>query len=50
MIGCHCEVCRSKDKKDNRLRTSVMIEYGEVRLIIDSGPDFRYQMLRAGVE
>lgn len=50
MIGCHCEVCSSSDKKDTRLRSSVSIEENGVRLIIDSGPDFRYQMLRSKIE
>lgn len=49
VIGCRCEVCRSADPRDNRLRTSAMIETQGVRLVIDAGPDFRYQMLRAGV-
>ena len=49
VIGCKCEVCTSKDRRDNRLRTSAMIEVDGKRFIIDAGPDFRYQMLRAGV-
>ena len=49
VIGCRCEVCRSADSRDKRLRTSAMVEIGDVRLIIDAGPDFRYQMLRTGV-
>lgn len=74
MIGCGCEVCRSQDSRDKRLRSSVMIERipdttgdcaesacnagGNVatvpnnvtsRIVIDAGPDFRYQMLREGV-
>ena len=49
VIGCRCKVCTSTDRRDNRLRTSAMVETGGVRLIIDAGPDFRYQMLRAGV-
>ena len=49
MIGCDCEVCRSTDNRDKRLRTSAMIEDEQTRIIIDAGPDFRYQMLRAGV-
>lgn len=48
-IGCRCEVCRSDDPRDNRLRTSAMVECGDRRIVIDAGPDFRYQMLRAGV-
>ncbi len=46
LIGCSCEVCRSTDARDNRLRTSAMIEYCGRRFIIDAGPDFRMQMLR----
>lgn len=49
MIGCRCAVCTSADRRDNRLRTSAMVEAGDVRLVIDAGPDFRCQMLRTGV-
>lgn len=49
VIGCRCEVCTSYDRRDARLRTSAMIETRGVRIVIDAGPDFRYQMLRAGV-
>lgn len=49
MIGCDCSVCTSTDKKDKRLRTSVWIDTPEASIVIDSGPDFRYQMLRANV-
>lgn len=49
LIGCNCEVCTSKDRRDNRLRSSVWIQTDEASVVIDSGPDFRYQMLRAGV-
>ena len=49
VIGCSCDVCRSEDRRDRRLRTSAMVEIGDLRLVIDAGPDFRYQMLREGV-
>lgn len=49
VIGCKCEVCRSEDGRDRRLRTAAMVEMGGKRFIIDAGPDFRYQMLREGV-
>lgn len=49
VIGCTCAVCQSKDVKDNRLRSAILIEYGETVIVVDTGPDFRYQMLRAGV-
>ena len=50
VIGCRCEVCRSSDSRDRRLRTSAMVEVEGVRLVIDAGPDFRQQMLREGVD
>ena len=50
VIGCHCEVCRSSDTRDMRLRTSAMVEVEGIRLVIDAGPDFRQQMLREGVD
>lgn len=49
VIGCDCEVCQSTDKKDKRLRTSAMIEWKGKTIIIDAGPDFRQQLLRAKV-
>lgn len=46
-IGCNCEVCRSQEPKDKRLRTSVMLETdGGLRVLIDCGPDFRQQIMR----
>ena len=47
--GCICEICKSTDKKDKRLRCSSLIEVGNKHILIDCGPDFRYQMIRAGV-
>jgi len=49
VIGCTCRACLSNDKRDNRLRTSIHIEINGINLVIDTGPDFRYQMLRAGI-
>ena len=49
VIGCDCAVCCSADARDARLRTSAMVEVADKRFIIDAGPDFRQQMLRAGV-
>lgn len=46
IIGCECEVCRSQDPKDNRLRSSILIESKTANVVIDTGPDFRQQMLR----
>jgi len=46
MIGCDCEVCISSDKKDNRLRSSILVQSAKTTLVVDAGPDFRYQMLR----
>lgn len=49
MIGCQCEVCRSLDFKDNRLRTSVHVSVDGKSFVIDTGPDFRQQMLREDI-
>ncbi len=49
IIGCNCEVCQSTDPKDKRLRASALVEYEGLKILIDAGPDFRQQMLRAGV-
>lgn len=48
VIGCDCDACISKNPKDNRLRVSIQIEIRGKVLVIDVGPDFRQQMLRAG--
>lgn len=50
MIGCDCRVCMSSDKKDKRLRSSILVQSEKTTLVVDTGPDFRYQMLRAGVK
>ncbi len=47
MIGCDCAVCLSADRRDKRLRSSVMVETEQTRLVVDTTPDFRYQMLRS---
>lgn len=44
-IGCTCEVCTSKDPRDHRLRTSVLVETQGERILLDCGPDFRQQVL-----
>ncbi|HTE08582.1 MAG TPA: MBL fold metallo-hydrolase, partial [Flavitalea sp.] len=49
MIGCGCEVCTSANKKDNRLRSSILVKSKNTTIAVDAGPDFRYQMLRANV-
>lgn len=49
MIACDCPVCTSTDPRDKRLRASVLVEYGGLTIVVDAGPDFRQQMLRAGV-
>lgn len=48
VIGCQCPVCRSHDPRDKRLRCSILLEKGDTAVLIDVGPDFRHQMLRAG--
>ena len=49
VIACDCRVCKSADPRDKRLRSSISIETGGQRLIVDCGPDFRQQMLRADI-
>lgn len=46
MIGCHCEVCTSKDEHDKRLRSSILIQSPTTTIVVDTTPDFRQQMLR----
>ena len=50
MIACGCEVCTSTDKKDKRLRSSILIQSAHTTIVVDSTPDFRYQMLRENVK
>ncbi len=50
IISCNCEVCTSANFKDKRLRASVLLSYREKNIVIDCGPDFRMQMLLAGVK
>ncbi len=45
-IGCGCEVCTSKDPRDTRLRSSVMVQTEDCNILIDCGPDFRQQILK----
>jgi phosphoribosyl 1,2-cyclic phosphate phosphodiesterase len=50
MIACGCYVCTSTDKKDKRLRSSILVQSPTTTIVIDTTPDFRYQMLRANVK
>jgi phosphoribosyl 1,2-cyclic phosphate phosphodiesterase len=50
MIGCDCAVCTSKDPLNKRLRPSALVMINGKRILIDAGPDLRYQMLRVGVD
>lgn len=50
MVACDCPVCTSPDPKDKRLRSSIMVQSANTTLVVDTGPDFRYQMLRAKVK
>ncbi len=49
MVGCNCPVCKSADPRDKRLRASALVEYGGLTILVDCGPDFRAQALRAGI-
>jgi phosphoribosyl 1,2-cyclic phosphate phosphodiesterase len=50
LIACECEVCSSGDPRDKRLRSSVMVQVNGLNIVVDSGPDFRQQMLNAGIQ
>ena len=50
IIGCRCNVCVSADPKDKRFRSSALVEYGGLKILIDAGPDFRSQMINAGIQ
>lgn len=49
MVACPCAVCASTDAKDKRLRSSILVQSPSTTVVVDTTPDFRYQMLRAGV-
>ncbi len=49
MVACPCEVCASTDPKDKRLRSSILVQSASTTVVIDTTPDFRSQMLRAGI-
>jgi len=48
-IGCRCPVCSSPDPRDRRWRSSILVELGQTAIVVDAGPEFRLQCLRAGV-
>ncbi|MBK9477872.1 MAG: MBL fold metallo-hydrolase [Bacteroidetes bacterium] len=50
LIACTCEVCTSEDSRDKRLRTSILLEFNDIAIVVDTGPDFRQQMLREKVK
>jgi phosphoribosyl 1,2-cyclic phosphate phosphodiesterase len=49
-IGCRCAVCLSSDPRDKRTRPSILLRYNNRAVVIDTGPDFRFQAMRAGME
>lgn len=50
ILCCECEVCRSTNPKDKRLRASILVQSSQANIVIDSGPDFRQQLLRKGLK
>lgn len=49
LIGCNCAVCTSENSKDQRLRSSILVQSAKTTIVVDTTPDFRYQMLRENV-
>jgi phosphoribosyl 1,2-cyclic phosphate phosphodiesterase len=50
LIGCSCDVCMSGDERDKRLRSSILVESASTRVVVDTGPDFRQQLLRLRID
>jgi len=50
VVACNCNVCKSANERDKRLRSSLLVEVDGLHLVVDAGPDFRQQMLRADVK
>ncbi len=50
VIACNCPVCKSQNPKDKRFRTSAMVSIDGMNIVIDCGPDFRFQMLKQNVD
>ncbi len=50
MVACNCAVCASTDKKDKRLRSSILVQSDKTAFVVDTTPDFRYQMLRENIK
>ncbi len=50
LIACDCKVCASADPRDKRLRSSILVQKNGKNIVVDSGPDFRQQMLRTGIK
>jgi phosphoribosyl 1,2-cyclic phosphate phosphodiesterase len=49
-VGCPCEVCASPDPRDKRLRASILVEYDDRKIVVDTSSDFRQQALRVGLD
>ncbi|MES2655046.1 MAG: MBL fold metallo-hydrolase [Bacteroidota bacterium] len=50
IIACHCRVCTSTNQADKRLRSSILVQYHDKNIVVDTGPDFRQQMLTVKID
>ena len=50
VIGCECKACLSNDKRDDRLRSGILVQSNGINVLVDTGPDLRQQMLKVGIK
>lgn len=50
VVGCECKTCLSTDRRDDRLRSGILVQQGDVNILVDTGPDLRQQMLKVKIK